>query len=400
MGRSSRRQFLQTTACCAFVGTLAGCPSDSSIPGIDAAYAEWLPAPETLAYTDRYTVRSFDPVTIDERASLLSDAVVQRLRQHSDGGRQHLGISRDTVDAVYHLDTFGTVLAGSFDLSTVTDGLRAEGWQSTGSDGEFDIFTRPQTAVTAAASPDGIVLTPEAPGNGNSFVGPILDAYRDDRTHYTDADDTIGPLAEALGDGDIVVLNDGEGVRTMADVQAVGSAWRLTEDTAKTTLGLAFPDSSAVDTGAIDSLTDSDAFSAYEGISVAQRGRVGIVTATTTTVTPEAVAPLPSLSTCLTPGPTATFDFTTSGDDRLVTITHDGGDPVPVSRLSIRGEGFAERVGAAQSTPGQWRGETSADASVVTAGDQVTIGVSEDPLLRVEYRPLTDGSPVVLGDGP
>jgi hypothetical protein len=77
------------------------------------------------------------------------------------------------------------------------------------------------------------------------------------------------------------------------------------------------------------------------------------------------------------------FEERTTDDGRLLVVEHAGGEPAPVDRLDIRGEGFADVEGADQTEPGPWAGEATGRAPrgggpAVVEGDTVTVGVADD----------------------
>lgn len=78
----------------------------------------------------------------------------------------------------------------------------------------------------------------------------------------------------------------------------------------------------------------------------------------------------------------------TSGTDTgVVTLTHDGGDTLTGSQVSIRGSGIVELDGVETdvTAPGTtWGGATG--LKDVAAGDQVTIGVTTEYKLRVVWE--------------
>ncbi|PSQ44661.1 hypothetical protein BRD14_00705 [Halobacteriales archaeon SW_5_68_122] len=77
------------------------------------------------------------------------------------------------------------------------------------------------------------------------------------------------------------------------------------------------------------------------------------------------------------------FEEQTTDDGRLLVVEHAGGEPAPVDRLDIRGEGFADVEAADQTEPGPWAGEATGRAPrgggpAVVEGDTVTVGVADD----------------------
>lgn len=93
-------------------------------------------------------------------------------------------------------------------------------------------------------------------------------------------------------------------------------------------------------------------------------------------------------------GPDASFtatERTTDDGERLVTITHDGGDPVLASAVVVLGEGFADVDAADQTGPGRWGGEATDErprrgGRAIVTGDAVTVGASEDCEIALVYE--------------
>lgn len=89
--------------------------------------------------------------------------------------------------------------------------------------------------------------------------------------------------------------------------------------------------------------------------------------------------------------PTASFSFdydSSGGSGGDVTITHDGGDPIQVSELYIRGNSDVDTT--LDGDDGRWNeepdGSASGDDSEVVAGDTATVSTSGDAWeLRVVY---------------
>lgn len=396
MGMCSRRRFLQAVAAVGVAGGTAGCRGPSFVPGSAADYATWLPTPTALPHRSRYAVGSVVPAALDRRGDLLSADLQQYLRRLTTSGPQQLGIDTGSVEAVHRLGLFATVVIGGFD--DVADSL-ADRWRTVGTASGFELFAAERHGAELAVKSDAVVLTPHVAGRPGSFLQPVLAAEDGTAERYVDSDERMSVLAEAVGDGDMVLLNEGGTVSGLPDVVATGVSWRLTDDVAKTTLGLAFPDGGAVDTAAIErQVSGNPRFDSFEGITVGQHGNVGVVTATTPTVTAEAVAPVGSLSRDHWRQPRASFSF--DADVRQVTVIHDGGEPVPQSRLSVGGQGFADHPDADLTSPGPWTGETSHGGTTVAPGDTVTVGVKTTAELELRYRPLGEASSVVLASGP
>lgn len=80
-------------------------------------------------------------------------------------------------------------------------------------------------------------------------------------------------------------------------------------------------------------------------------------------------------------------NYTATEDDRaVVTVTHAGGEAVPVERLALIGDGFANASSADQTAPGPWQGSVSGEDRTVVEGDAVSLGVESDCTVRVVYE--------------
>lgn len=103
-------------------------------------------------------------------------------------------------------------------------------------------------------------------------------------------------------------------------------------------------------------------------------------------------------------GPRAEFQVDTEptgNDTMLLTLTHDGGDPLHSDRLYLSGEGFADVAGADQTSPGVWQGTVSGErprrgGPAVVRGDSVTVGVTRDCTVVLRYNG-TERSTFVAG---
>jgi hypothetical protein len=88
------------------------------------------------------------------------------------------------------------------------------------------------------------------------------------------------------------------------------------------------------------------------------------------------------------PQPTFETETYETDDGTVLVITHDGGDIVPAEYLRIDGEGFDDVSGVVRSEPGPWPASEATDRDgepVVTAGDSVTVGVTDACVIRVLY---------------
>jgi hypothetical protein len=102
------------------------------------------------------------------------------------------------------------------------------------------------------------------------------------------------------------------------------------------------------------------------------------------------------------PHPRVRFTFEHDEDAGTVTVTHDGGDTVRRSTLSVEGTVIADREGADQTSPGGWQGSASGEMDgepAVVAGDQVVVGVADGATgrLKVVWLSPDDDVTAVLG---
>lgn len=393
MNELSRRRLLALSGAAA--GSVAGCLDFGPFSGFSAKYDDWLPRPDTLPYTDRYAIRSFAPAAI-EQATVLSANVETRLTDYTGAARALVGVDSESVESLFKLGYFGTVLTGEFEPDAVASAVADLGWVSLAPNGEFERYRSPDAGAALGVTPEAVVISPGVAGTEQPFLDPVLEARGGGVDRYLTSDRTLRSLADALGNGDVIVARDDVVEPPIDNVRATGIAWRFTDDVAKTTVGLAFYTDDDVDMAAVESLTDSDAFANYRKVSIGQRGRVAIVTARVDTVTSDAMVPLPSIRSAMGTTPSASFEFTPSADGTAVHVTHDGGEPVPRSRLFLRGEGFAPMPDVDQTEPGRWQGEASYSGTVVTGGDRTVVGVESGATISVVYDPIAESNPVTM----
>jgi hypothetical protein len=101
--------------------------------------------------------------------------------------------------------------------------------------------------------------------------------------------------------------------------------------------------------------------------------------------------------------PQAAFSFDYDADAGVVEITHDAGDTIRASQLSISGSGFANASGADMTGPGTWQGTTSASMGgqpAIAAGDRVTVGFQSDGELRVVWEGDQQAATLAMFRGP
>ena len=91
--------------------------------------------------------------------------------------------------------------------------------------------------------------------------------------------------------------------------------------------------------------------------------------------------------------PQAAFDYETTetANGTRLTVTHDGGDPIPADWLRVQGD-LTAVPGADRTRAGPWNGSTTRIEQAfrpgphVAPGDRITVGVPEDCVVRVVFE--------------
>jgi hypothetical protein len=395
MGEWSRRQLIRgLTAGVSSIGlaSLAGCSQTDPLPTIPGtAYRQWLPAPDALAWTDSYEVLAVRPYNVVTNEHVVDEAVRRQLLGVAGDAMTWLDMAADLLSGIYQIGYGATVLVTDVGKSTLERRLEAAGFAAGGSHEGYRLYETGQTAV--AVDGEAVVVAPAA-SDPSLFLTPVLDANAGTIRRYQSGDDDVKALVDALGGGDVVRwCPDANG--PLPGVVAAGIAWRFTDQLAKTTIALVFDDGTDVDTASIETLVGERGAFNFENVSIGQRGRTGIVTAEVDRVTTAALSAVACIDRPTSPTPTAQFDFEFGEPTNGVTITHSGGDPVPRSRVTIRGTGFRDVPGVDQTTAGTWQGDATT-ADLVTPGDQVTVGVADAATLEVVFEAVGAGRAIQL----
>lgn len=95
--------------------------------------------------------------------------------------------------------------------------------------------------------------------------------------------------------------------------------------------------------------------------------------------------------------PQVSFAIEYDSDERALTITHQGGDTVVASNLSVYGDGI-ERTGTWEELGGTTSGTSDGEPSV-TAGDRVTVGVTSEYSVRVVWESGQDSATLATKTG-
>ncbi|MFB6082708.1 MAG: type IV pilin [Halorientalis sp.] len=100
-----------------------------------------------------------------------------------------------------------------------------------------------------------------------------------------------------------------------------------------------------------------------------------------------------------------TADDSSTDNDGIITVTHDGGDTIVASQLSFKGSGFDSSVGGSVSPgvtasgdkwPNAQASGSKSDKSAVVAGDTVTIGAKNDYDMSLVWTTAEGGKSATL----
>lgn len=409
MGHSRRSMLRRTGSVAGGLAALAGClatdssdesdPSDSESTPPDPPTAStpiddlhtWLPAPAAFD-TAGYPFFSYSPQSFLEYEEHLAPGATEGL---ADDGQAPAGTSMADASALHAVGRDVFVLEG-VDVSAFEEEYEAQGLEQSGTYQEFAIYEG--VGGSAAGLGDGaLVMAPGSTlGDDNSDKLPIVEAILDARagsaTRYAEAKDDAAALVDALGTAHALAGRTHEPGTSLEGAVAEGSALHIGESESTVRAVTVF-EAGEVDADAMSSWAD-DATTFYGADAETNTdGRTVVASATVPTgdidSLPEDI-PGPDIgqSDSSRGPPQALFDFTyeSAGDGvGLLTITHDGGDSVQASQLSIQGGPFASVSDADQTSAGTWSGSKN-DDDAVTAGDSVAVGVESGYDVRVVWQ--------------
>ncbi|QCD65798.1 MULTISPECIES: type IV pilin N-terminal domain-containing protein [Halomicrobium] len=371
--------------------TATDTPTPEPVLDGDSSATEWLFPPSALE-RDNYPFVTLHPSAMLEYADALPEARVSNLQ--SD-----IGLSGfDTIGSLDGLYQFGQGVAvydGPFDRDPLVAELTEAGFEEIGATHGFDRYTPDDERLVAVGESD-VLLVDLRGGDlsvtADSVAGAALDAVTGEGDRYQDVSDDCATLLDALGTGHVRTGRIGSTALDGDGGVAQGARWRVDSETTAVTAATVFESADATDEDAVASWAAASGPFGETAPATASDGRV--VSATADVPTGE-LGPF-ELSSSPDAAPQVALDFDYDADAGTVTVTHNGGDSVPATRLELRGDGFAERDSADQSESGLWNGETSGDDETVVAGDSVVVGVTPTYRLFVLYSPES-GRGVTLG---
>lgn len=223
-------------------------------------------------------------------------------------------------------------------------------------------------------------------------VRSVVGASTGDETRYAAADEDAAALLDAPGSGHVVQGRTRDPGETFERGVAEGIAVAIGESETSLRAVAVFTDGDVDASAMSDWATDAALFDGADPETVTE-GRAVVSSATVSTgdvatLTGEFPGPPIERSSSPSVPPQVLFDFEyeSTGDGvGLLRITHEGGDTVEASQLSIEGGPFASVSEADQTSSGSWQG-SSGDDGTVTAGHTVSVGVEDGAEIRVVWQ--------------
>jgi hypothetical protein len=413
----TRRALLRRTIPLAATAGLAGCSALSGDDSTETAtttettrtetatqatvtdgetVGQWLFPPSTIEQDD-YSFLTLQPSALLEHADALPEARVRNLRNDIGlAGFDTIGSLR----SIHRIAKDVTVYDGPFQRDSLVGELTDAGFSNSGTHRGFDLYSPGEKRAVAVGDSQVVLVDrrrrEDVTVAASTVLKAALDAATGNGKRYRAVDEDCDALLTALGAGQVVIGQLGStGLDTEAAL-AQGGRWRVGSETTQITTAVVFENSGATDTSAVESWATTAGPYGETTPTLSTDGRVVLATADVQT---GSLGPF-DLSQSSTDTPQASFTFEYDGEAGTVTITHDGGDPVPAGNLQIRGNGFAKREGADQTAAGTWGGETSGEGNAVVTGDSVVVGVTPSYQLLLLYNGGDSGVTLGSDSGP
>lgn len=444
----SRRSLLQTcagTVGAGAIGSLAGCfgqqsgdgggnggddtdgtsgdgdgddgdGSSATGQGNDLWYAQRLPDPTALG-DDHY---SFAYTAMADLLAHTDDTGIAEPTAH-----EVEGISFSAVTHVLLIGQEGAAVpsifyyAGSFDPSEYVErGGNLRGVVEQGERHGLALWGPEADGAYAVGAGEGTLVQAHDPdGDPLEAVTAVLDATEGETARYAEVDADCRRLVDALGSGTAVRGRRHEPTDDLPDLVGEGVALTLGEAEARAQASFVFADEASVSPDDAASWAALGwAFDEPTAAAVQTDGPVATVDRTLALGEVEqAELDLPALVAAREEReravPEAIFEFeydAAEGTDRdardgRLTVSHAGGDEIRADRLVLDGPGIADGGDVDQTESGSWQGSTGGEIAgqpAVSAGDSVTVAVTEDYVIRVVYEGETVARELARHEGP
>lgn len=355
------------------------------------AYRDWLPAPSTLPdatdATDGYNVLVHAPppagVPDWSRSSLPRTLVV--------GTTDYVGFHVDEADVVVGTDT-SAVLAGDVDRPAVRDALARTAYEPAGTNGDYDVYERPDRDQVVGVGPDAVVF-----GLGSAArdaMAVTLTASRSESPRYHEDDEDLATLIDGTGMRRWAWLwPSGIGVGTPEDLREDTVGWATAFDhrggTAYFVETWVFPETDDPTAGTIKgSLKQAGPAGAADptnasAVDVSVDGRVATVAMQ---FDPDFVQE--EFGGAAGPVPYTSWRSTYDAAAERLTVRHEVGDSIPTDRLTIQAPGL--------TVPAPEAGDVG---DRIEPGDELTVSTADlgaGTTVRLVYRDPNGSSTTTL----
>jgi hypothetical protein len=356
----------------------------------DPTFREWLPA------ESQYQLTGWAATHLSRFRQLQSSLPASDYESATDfaavGG--YVGVDFESMNSLLNsLSGPGTIFPGSFDRDSVASTLTATDYEQYDSSGDVTFYRLTATETQKRVAISNVGLIHDWTGETESFVKSctaLFETAAGDRTRLHEDDERVRQYTADIGwplqvgglqpasSGGVGVGGFGSNLpedvasnvvygtsKHYSESGLVTRYWLWTSEEADTT-----PSDvrSALEQNVIDSLGSADST-----VALRTEGRVNDIAVST---------PIESAGSGVNP-PLATLRADVS--DGTLTLTHHGGDPVPLDRLTIRTGSDTSSFGSGTLEPGK---------SVTSA-----LPGGESESVRVIYRAPSDSSTRVVAEG-
>lgn len=284
----------------------------------------------------------------------------------------YFGVDYDRIHETFRRFKHGGILAaGEFTRSEVVAGLADTGYEAAETDRGYTVFTRPDDDRVVAAT-DGTVVQYL---DRDERIRGWIDFLAGSAPSLGDTDALFAETTSAAGGYPVGILGDQQLYGGSPSAQFGVEGWTFDDPGTfyRFTAGFSSPEDVDVNWPAA---WVTDRVPDHEIAAAETNGRVASVTGFVHDSKYD-----PDTSVSAADYPLATFGTTYDADAEVVTVRHEGGEPVSAASLQVEVDGLAVEAGlSGKITPG-----TSVDVSVAP-GDRVrAVWIREDNGLALTF---------------
>jgi hypothetical protein len=275
------------------LGGLAGCSSlgvDGVTGGSTPETSAFLYAPGAVADVERYGVSYVDGAALTEMETDLPEAVYERFENRHADLQGATDVHFGQVEWALSFQTT-TVLAAEYDQTDAAEELDRVGFDDRPAVGDYEPWATDDGAECVALGPGTIVgtTTESEDGDAENVFETVAAAVSGDEPRYPGEDDAVSSLLDALSGAHAFEATphrkrqgtDAESGQFDGEVaRGVGVTLDPEADEAAVEFVLVFESADAVDTDAVSTWVDGDAFADYADVNVTAEGTVARVSST------------------------------------------------------------------------------------------------------------------------